>query len=152
MDAKRQSLQLDTADWLALAKIAHVGRCTYRGKPSWRRLIHQIAKSKHTMLNKPNKQMVAFQKTIQAPEQDQRLAKIKARMERDRLRQEQQRRAAGILPLSTPPPPMPTAKVRHGSGTSPLHQTSHLGNKIMNDEASKTPLWTSGKLAPKHHP
>jgi hypothetical protein len=38
------------------------------------------------------------------------LAKIKARMERDRLRQAQKRRAAGIPPLSTPPPPMPTAK------------------------------------------
>jgi len=110
MDAKRQSLELDTVDWQALAKIAHACRCTYRGKPSWRRLVHQIASGKLLVLPKPDKRILAFQETMRAPEQDQRLAKIKARMERDRMRQEQKRRAAGILPLSTPPPKMPTAK------------------------------------------
>jgi hypothetical protein len=109
MDAKRQSIKLDSADWLALAKIAHACRSTYRGKSSWRRLIHQIARGKLTVLAKPDKRIVAFQEMMQAPEQDQRLAKIEARRERDRLRQEQKRRAAGILPRSTPPPKMPTA-------------------------------------------
>lgn len=110
MGAKRQSLKLDTADWLALAKIAHTCRCTYRGKTSWRRLIHQIARGKLTVLPKPDKRIVTFQETMRAPEQDEWLAKMEARRERDRLRQEQKRRAAGILPRSTPPPPMPTAK------------------------------------------
>jgi len=110
MDSKRQSIKLDTADWLALAKIAHACRSTYRGKSSWRRLIHQIARGKLLVLPKPDKRILALQETLRAPEQDERMAKIEARMERDRLRQEQKRRAAGILPRSTPPPPMPKAK------------------------------------------
>jgi hypothetical protein len=61
------------------------------------------------VLPKPDKRILAFQETMRQPEQDQWLAKMEARRERDRLRQEQKRRAAGILSRSTPPPPMPTA-------------------------------------------
>jgi hypothetical protein len=64
MDAKRQSLELDTVDWQALAKIAHACRCTYRGKPSWRRLVHQIASGKLLVLPKPDKRILAFQETM----------------------------------------------------------------------------------------
>jgi hypothetical protein len=54
---------------------------------------------------------LALQETLRQPEKDEWLAKMEARRERDRLRQEQKRRAAGILPRNTPPlSPMPTAK------------------------------------------
>jgi hypothetical protein len=65
------------------------------------------------VVDRPDKKIQAFQKKLRRPGQEQQvrqiLANITAKEERDRLRQEQKRRAAGILPLSTPPPKMPTA-------------------------------------------
>jgi len=113
---KRQSLKLDEIDWQALIGIARELGCEYRGEPSWRRLIYHLASGKLTVLAKPDKWILNFQETMRAPVQDEWLAKIKARMERDRLRQEQKRRAAGILPRSTPPPMPFTIKEVNSGG------------------------------------
>lgn len=121
---KRQSLKLDEVDWQALTGLAADLGCEYRGEPSWRRLIDHIASGKLTVVDRPDKRIQAFQEKMRRPTQEQQvkrsLAKITAKMERDRLRQEEQRRAAGILPRSTPPPPMPFAiKEVKASGLAP---------------------------------
>ena len=108
---KLQSLKLDEIDWQTLTGIAADCGCEYRGEPSWRRLIDYIASGKLTVVNRRDKRIQAFQKMLRRPGVEQQvrkiLANITAKEERDRLRQEQKRRAAGILPRSTPPPPMP---------------------------------------------
>jgi hypothetical protein len=121
MAQKRQSLKLDEIDWQALTGIAADLGCEYRGEPSWRRLIDYIASGKLTVADRPDKRIQAFQKKMRRPRVEQRvrkiLANITAKEERDRLRQERNRRAAGILPRSTPPPPMPfTIKEVNSSG------------------------------------
>jgi hypothetical protein len=111
MAQKRQSLKLDEIDWQALMGIAANCGCEYRSEPSWRRLIDYIASGKLTVMNRPDKRTKAFQNRMRRPMIDQQvkrsLAKIAAKAERDRQRQEQKRRAAGILPRSISPPPMP---------------------------------------------
>jgi hypothetical protein len=61
-----------------------------------------IASGKLTVVDKPNKRIQAFQEKLRSPVREQQgkqsLAKITAKMERDRLRQERKRRAAGIAP------------------------------------------------------
>lgn len=102
MTMKRQSLKLDEIDWKALMGIAADCGCEYRGQPSWRRLIDEIASGKLTVVNRPDKRMRAFQEKLRKPMQEERekqsSANWAARMERDRLRQEKIRRAAGIPP------------------------------------------------------
>ena len=102
MAMKRQSLKLDEIDWQALLGIARDCGCEYRGEPSWRRLIDAIASGKLTVVNRPDKRVQAFQEKLRRPLREQRekqsSANLTARAERDRLRQEQKRRAAGIPP------------------------------------------------------
>jgi len=76
--------------------------CEYRGEPSWRRLIDQIASGRLTVVDKPDKRIQAFQEKLRKPMREQRHAEQaahwQAQDERDRLRQERKRRAAGIAP------------------------------------------------------
>ena len=124
VSSKQQSLKLDEVDWQALNGIAADLGCEYRGEPSWRRLIDYIASGKLTVVDRPDKRIQTFQKKMRRPRVEQQvkrsLAKITAKAERDRLRQERNRRAAGILPRSTPPPPMPfTIKEVNSTGLMP---------------------------------
>ncbi len=41
---KRESLELQEADWAALEKLAALTGSLYSGKPSWRRLVKRIAR------------------------------------------------------------------------------------------------------------
>jgi hypothetical protein len=99
---KRQSLKLDDIDWQALLGIAADLGCEYRGEPSWRRLMDEIASGKLTVVGKPDKRIRAFQEKMRKPmaekQRKQLAASFKARGERDRQRQERNRRAAGIPP------------------------------------------------------
>jgi hypothetical protein len=99
---KRQSLKLDEIDWQALTGIAADLGCEYRGEPSWRRLIDHIASGKLSVVDRPDKRIQAFQEKMRKPLREQRqveqAANWKAQDERDRLRQERKRRAAGIAP------------------------------------------------------
>jgi len=99
---KRQSLKLDDIDWQVLLGIAADCGCEYRGLPSWRRLFDDIASGKLSVVNRPDKRIRAFQEKLRRPLLEQRekesSANWMARIERDRLRQEQKRRAAGIPP------------------------------------------------------
>jgi len=99
---KRQSLKLDDIDWQVLLGIAADCGCEYRGTPSWRRLIDAIASGKLSVVNRPDKRVRDFQAKQRQPlieqRQKQQSANWTARSERDRLRQEQNRRAAGIPP------------------------------------------------------
>ena len=99
---KRQSLKLDEIDWRVLLGIAADCGCEYRGTPSWRRLFDDIASGKLSVVNRPDKRVRDFQAKRRRPmieqRQKQQTANWTARSERDRLRQEQNRRAAGIPP------------------------------------------------------
>jgi hypothetical protein len=99
---KRQSLKLDDIDWQVLLGIAADCGCEYRGTPSWRRLIDAIASGKLSVVNRPDKRVRDFQAKQRQPlieqRQKQQSANWTARSERDRLRQEQNRRVAGIPP------------------------------------------------------
>ena len=102
MTMKRQSLKLDDIDWQVLLGIAADCGCEYRGTPSWRRLFDDIASGKLSVVNRPDKRVRDFQAKQRQPmieqRQKQQTANWTARGERDRLRQEQNRRAAGIPP------------------------------------------------------
>ena len=104
MAMKRQSLKLDEIDWQALMGIACQMGCEYRGEPSWRRLIDYIARGKLTVVDRPDKRIVAFSKEAAPPQElEQQSAEnlwptSRPREERNRLRQERKRRAAGIAP------------------------------------------------------
>ena len=95
---RRQSLKLDEIDWQVLTGIAADFGCEYRSEPSWRRLMDWIAGGKLTVVNNPDKRIQAFQEKMRDPQRGQQLARTKARLERDRLRQERKRRAMGIAP------------------------------------------------------
>jgi hypothetical protein len=111
MDTKRQSLKLDEIDWQVLLGIARQCGCEYRGQPSWRRLFDAIASGNLSVVNKPDQRVRALQEQMRKPMREERrkqaMTNWAARSERDRLRQEQKRRAAGITPHSTPPPSVP---------------------------------------------
>jgi hypothetical protein len=83
---KRQSLKLDEIDWQALMGIAADCGCEYRGEPSWRRLIDEIAGGKLSVVNRPDKRIRTFQeklrKSIRAQRQKQQAANWKAQAER----------------------------------------------------------------------
>jgi hypothetical protein len=102
MTMKRQSLKLDEIDWQVLMGIAADCGCEYRGTPSWRRLFDDIASGKLSVVIRPDKRVRDFQAKQRQPmieqRQKQQTANWTARGERDRLRQEQNRRAAGIPP------------------------------------------------------
>ena len=102
MAMKRQSLKLDEIDWQVLLGIARECGCEYRGTPSWRRLFDDIASGKLSVVNRPDKRVRDFQTKMRRPmieqRQKQQTANWQARAERDRLRQERNRRAAGIPP------------------------------------------------------
>jgi hypothetical protein len=102
MTIKRQSLKLDKIDWQVLLDIAADCGCEYRGLPSWRRLFDDIASGKLTVINRPDKRVRDAQAKLRRPmleqRQKQQTANWAASSERDRLRQEQNRRAAGIPP------------------------------------------------------
>jgi len=99
---KRQSLKLDEIDWQALMGIACQMGCEYRDEPSWRRLIDQIASGKLTVVDRPDKRIKAFQEKMRQPLREERKKKLTANLmaqaERNRLRHERKRRAAGIAP------------------------------------------------------
>lgn len=105
---KRQSLELDEIDWQVLLGIAREFGCEYRGEPSWRRLIDDIASGKLSVVNKPDKRVCKFQEEQRRPLREDRqkrsTANWVARYERDRLRQERIRRAAGIAPRGAQEP------------------------------------------------
>jgi len=98
MTMKRQSLKLDDIDWQVLLGIAADCGCEYRGEPSWRRLFDHIASGKLTVVDRPDKRVQAFQEKIRRPLREQQEQRLNARSERERLRHEQKRRAAGIPP------------------------------------------------------
>jgi hypothetical protein len=102
MAMKRQSLKLDDIDWQVLLGIAADCGCEYRGEPSWRRLFDDIASGNLSVVNRPDKRVRDFQAKLRWPmieqRQKQQTANWKAQAERDRLRQEKIRRAAGIPP------------------------------------------------------
>jgi hypothetical protein len=102
MITKRQSLKLDEIDWQVLLGIARECGCEYRGYPSWRRLFNDIASGNLSVVNRPDKRLRAYQAKLRRNVVEQRgnqmSANWTARGERDRLRQEQNRRAAGIPP------------------------------------------------------
>ena len=99
---KRQSLKLDDIDWQVLMGIAADCGCEYRGEPSWRRLFDHIASGKLTVVDRPDKKIQAFQEKMRKPIREQRhqeqTINWKAQDERERLRHERKRRAAGIPP------------------------------------------------------
>ena len=68
----RKSLKLDEIDWQALLGIAAECGCEYRGEPSWRRLIDQIASGNLTVSDKPDKRIQAFQEKMRKPIREQR--------------------------------------------------------------------------------
>ena len=77
--------------------------CQYSGlTPLWRRLFDDIASGNLSVVNRPDKRVRDFQTKMRRPlieqRQKQQTANWTARGERDRLRQEQNRRAAGIPP------------------------------------------------------
>ena len=97
---KRQSLKLDEIDWQALLGIACDCGCEYRGELSWRRLFDEIASGKSRPGGTGRTSAFAhFKRNMRRPiieaRQKQLSANREARMERDRLRQERKRRAAG---------------------------------------------------------
>ena len=102
MAMKRQSLKLDEIDWQALMGIAADCGCEYRDEPSWRRLIDHLASGRLTVVNRPDKRIQAFQEKMRKPIREQRhqeqAINWKAQAERERLRHERKRRAAGIAP------------------------------------------------------
>ena len=102
MAMKRQSLKLDEIDWQALMGIAADCGCEYRDEPSWRRLIDHIASGRLTVVNRPDKRIQAFQEKMRKPIREQRhqeqAINWTAQAERERLRHERKRRAAGIAP------------------------------------------------------
>jgi hypothetical protein len=102
MIMKRQSLKLDEIDWQILVGIARECGSEYRGEPSWRRLIDDIASGRLTVVNRPNKRFLALQDKLRRPLVQQRQkwsrARFEASIERNRFRHEQKRRAAGISP------------------------------------------------------
>ena len=93
MALKRKSTEMDDANWLALEKVAARCGCTYGGKPSWRRLLTLIARGVLVVSVKDKSGLL----WIRQP-RTWTVAELHARAERDRLRQEQKRRAAGIPP------------------------------------------------------
>jgi hypothetical protein len=86
---KRQSLKLDEIDWQVLMGIACECGCEYRGEPSWRRLIDEIASGNLTVVNRPDKRIRAFQEKLRRHLREQRQKQLsenyKASAERDRL-------------------------------------------------------------------
>ena len=82
-----------------VTRIAADCGCQYRGQPSWRRLIDHIASGRLTVVNRPDKNIRAFQEETRRPIRKQReaqsLARFIAQMERNKLRQREKRRAAG---------------------------------------------------------
>ena len=93
MQMKRKSLKLDEIDWQVLLGIAADCGCEYRGKPSWRRLVHEIASGKLSVVNRPNQRLRDFQDEAAKADawrnsKNKRWRNWTARSERDRLRQE----------------------------------------------------------------
>jgi hypothetical protein len=93
MTLKRKSTEMNDANWIALDKVAARCRCTYGGKPSWRRLLTLIARGVLVVSVQDKSRLHEIRKR-----RTWTLAELHARAERDRLRQEQKRRAAGIPP------------------------------------------------------
>ncbi len=93
MALKRKSTEMEDANWLALEKVAARCGCTYGGKPSWRRLLTLIARGVLAVSVKDKSGLLL----IRQP-RIWTTAELNARAERDRLRQERKRRAAGIPP------------------------------------------------------
>jgi len=99
MALKRKSTEMDEANWNALEKVAARCGCTYGGKPSWRRLLTLIARGVLGVSVKDKFRLHEIRKR-----RIRTIAELNDRAERDRLRQENIRRAADIPPRSTPPP------------------------------------------------
>ena len=84
---------MDDAKWIALDKVAARCGCTYGGKPSWRRLLTLIARCVLAVSMRDKVRMHEIRKRRVST-----VAELDAHAERDRLRQEKIRRAAGIPP------------------------------------------------------
>ena len=93
MPLKRKSTEMEDANWIALEKVAARCGCTYGGKPSWRRLLTLIARGVLAVSVRDKVRVHEIRKR-----KEWTLAELDARAERDRLRQEKIRRAAGIPP------------------------------------------------------
>jgi hypothetical protein len=90
---KRKSTEMDDACWLALEHVAADCDCFYQGKPSWRRLLTLIARGVLVVTVKDKLKVHHIRRR-----REWSLAELHAKAERDRLRQEHKRRAAGIPP------------------------------------------------------
>ena len=93
MPPKRKSTEMDEANWIALNKVAARCGCTYGGKPSWRRLLTLIVRGVLAVSVRDKVRVHEIRKR-----KEWTLDELNARAERDRLRQEKIRRAAGIPP------------------------------------------------------
>jgi hypothetical protein len=93
MALQRKSTEMDETNWIALEKVAAKCGCLYSGKPSWRRLLTLIARGVVA---------VSVQDKFRVHEIRKRrtwsLAELHEKSERDRLRQQKIRRAAGVEP------------------------------------------------------
>ncbi|MHB8521577.1 MAG: hypothetical protein ACYDH9_12580 [Limisphaerales bacterium] len=98
MTLKRKSTEMDLANWIALENVAADCDCFYSGKPSWRRLLTLIARGVLVVTVQDKSGLYRRRTRYKDPRE---------RAERDRLRQQRIRRAAGITPHSTPPPSAP---------------------------------------------
>ena len=96
MPLKRKSTEMEDANWIALEKVAARCGCTYGGKPSWRRLLTLIARGVLAVSVRDKVRVHEIRKR-----KEWTLAELDAHAERDRLRQEKIRRAAGIPPRGT---------------------------------------------------
>jgi hypothetical protein len=93
MALKRKSTEMDDAYWHALEHVAADCECFYNGKPSWRRLLTLIARGVLVVSVQDKSRLHEIRKR-----RTWTLAELRERAERDRLRQEKIRRAAGVEP------------------------------------------------------
>jgi len=89
MALKRKSTEMDETNWIALEKVAAKCGCLYSGKPSWRRLFTLSARGVLVVSVKDKFGLHLRRARVKDPRE---------RAERDRLRQEKIRRAAGVEP------------------------------------------------------
>jgi hypothetical protein len=89
MATKRESTEMDEANWNALKKVAARCGCLYSGKPSWRRMLTLIARGVLDVTVNDKSRLYQRRTYIKDPRE---------RSERDRLHQEKIRRKAGIPP------------------------------------------------------
>lgn len=99
MALKRKSTEMEANNWIALEKVAARCGCLYGDKPSWQRLLTLISRGV-LVVSVKDKHAVHY---LRKPREWTK-PELQESAERDRLRQERIRRAAGIPPRSKSPP------------------------------------------------